>query len=100
MLGIGYYKPLATPWNFTRKAEVNLSPWKYALPCAIVLVSLIISLYILFSPLGLVGGTSMYFVPSLIAVWTSAFLLSWWSVRRWHKRYQSSLAHIGVAKVT
>lgn len=98
MLGIGYYKPLAKPWQFTRKAEVNLSPWKYALPCATVLVSLIVSLYIVFSPLGLVGGTSVYFVPSLITVWTLAALFSWWSVRRWHVRYENSLAHIGVTK--
>jgi len=37
-------------------------------------------------------------VPSLITVWTLAVLFSWWSVRRWHVRYENSLAHIGVTK--
>lgn len=98
MLGIGYYKPLKTPWQFTRKAEVDLNPWKYALPCAIVLVGLIVSLYILFSPLGLVGGTSVFFVPSLVVIWSTVLVLSWWSVRRWQVRYENSLAHIGIPK--
>ena len=55
-------------------------------------------MYILFSPVGLVGGTSVYFVPSLVAVWSTVLVLSWWSVRRWQVRYENSLAHIGIPK--
>merc|ERR1712093_761756 len=64
MLVIGRLYPLQTPWHFTPKAEVNMTPWRYAIPCAIVLVGLIVTLYLMFSPVGFVGGISNLFIPA------------------------------------
>lgn len=95
MLLIGRTRPRETAWHFTRKAEVSLTPWRFALPCAIVLISLISSLYLLFSPIGIVGGLSSYFTPALILIWLLAIALCWLSMKRWKFRYQTSLANIG-----
>ena len=61
MLGIGYWMPLEKPWNFTNKATVDMTPWRYAVPVAITMVSGMIMTYLLFSPIGLVNGISPLF---------------------------------------
>ena len=97
MLAIGYMWPRETEWRFTRKPEVELKPWRYALPCAITLFSMIISLYILFSPIGIVGGFSPWFIPSLAILWGANFVLCWASLKWWESRYEQGLQQIGVA---
>lgn len=97
MLAIGYMWPRETEWRFTRKPEVELKPWRYALPCAITLFSMIISLYILFSPIGIVGGFSSWFIPSLAILWGANFVLCWASLKWWESRYEQGLQQIGVA---
>ena len=97
MLTIGYWRPSETEWRFTRKPEVELKPWRYALPCAITLFSMIISLYILFSPIGIVGGFSPWFVPTLLALWVATFVVCWMSLKWWESRYEQGLQQIGAA---
>lgn len=97
MLTIGYWRPRETEWRFTRKPEVELKPWRYALPCAITLFSMIISLYILFSPIGIVGGFSPWFVPTLLALWVATFVVCWMSLKWWESRYEQGLQQIGAA---
>ena len=36
-------------------AEVDLTPWAYAQPCALTLLSCVVALYVVFSPVGLAG---------------------------------------------
>ena len=44
---------------------MDLAPWHYAIPCAATLLSCVIALYLLFSPLGVVGGFGTAFSAAL-----------------------------------
>ena len=61
MLTIGYLKPVKTQWHYQQSAKVDLTPWRYALPASSTMLTCIIVTYLLFSPLGLVGGFSLAF---------------------------------------
>jgi SSS family solute:Na+ symporter len=47
---------------------VDLTPWRYAIPCAFTLMSCVVALYVLFSPIGLVGGLSAAFWPLMLSL--------------------------------
>ena len=96
MLLIGHFYPRHRAWKFTRKPEVELKPWRYALPSAFILFAMIISLYLIFSEIGFVNGLSSYLLPSLIAVWSVTFVLCFISDRNWKQKYEASLAQIGL----
>ena len=71
MLLIGYFKPIPKPWRYPKNAVVDLAPWRFLFPVSINLFSAVIFLYIIFSPIGLVGGLSNMFwvlVVSLLLV--------------------------------
>jgi len=94
MLVIGRLYPMVTPWQFTLKAEVNMTPWRYAIPSAIILISLIATLYLMFSPIGFVGGLSQSFIPLLITLWASCFIAIGLSLKWWRVRYAKSLKRL------
>ncbi|NDV92596.1 solute:sodium symporter family transporter [Alteromonas sp. 345S023] len=94
MLIIGRIFPMQTPWHFAPKAEVNMTPWRYAIPCAIVLVGLIVTLYLMFSPVGFVGGISNLFIPSLIALWSTCFVAIGFSLKWWRFKYEQGLKRL------
>ncbi len=86
MLAVGYRWPAAQnpdlPVETIAAAPVDMTPWSHAKACAVSLISCVLALYLLFSPVGLVGGLSTLFTISIgmlvainIAVWS-------WSVRR------------------
>ena len=68
MLTIGRWRPRAEPWQYVRRDLVDLTPWRHALPVAATLMSAVVFLYLLFSPIGLVGGMSQWFWPSVGAL--------------------------------
>jgi len=77
MLVIGYFFPVSTPWTYQNNEKVDMQPWRLRVPCATTLISCVIGLYLLFSPLGIVGGLSQLFLPlagGLIAV----NIAVWW----------------------
>jgi len=88
MLVIGHLYPMKKPWHFSPKAEVDMTPWHLAIPCAIVLTGLIISLYLMFSPIGFVGGLSYAFIPSLAGLWGTCFVAIWISLKWWRAKYE------------
>ena len=94
MLTIGKLYPMATPWHFTPKAEVNMTPWRYAIPCAIVLVGLIATLYLMFSPVGFVDGVSSVFIPALIGLWATCFAAIGISLKWWRVKYEQGLKRL------
>ncbi|WP_218396827.1 solute:sodium symporter family transporter [Alteromonas lipotrueae] len=94
MLAIGHFYPMAKPWRFVPKAEVDMTPWRYAIPCAIVLVGLIVTLYLMFSPVGFVGGISNAFIPSLIGLWSTCFVAIGISLKWWRTRYELGLKRL------
>ncbi len=95
MLVIGYLKPMEKPWVFEQRQRVNLVPWAYALPVSITLFSCIVALYVLFSPLGLVGGLGPLFWPALLLIAILNIGGWYFSRKRWSHRYSKYL--LGIA---
>jgi SSS family solute:Na+ symporter len=80
MLAVGMRYPRTEVWTYSTSHQVDLQPWRFAGPCAVTLISSVIALYLLFSPIGLVGGISTLFwfaISALVAVniaaWLSAY---------------------------
>ncbi len=65
MLAVGWIRPRQEEWTFNRRELVDLTPWRFAIPCAVTLLSCVVALYLLFSPVGLVDGLSAAFWPLL-----------------------------------
>jgi solute:Na+ symporter, SSS family len=65
MLLFGWLRPRSEDWNYQPRRLLDLTPWRYAVPCAVTLMSCVVALYLLFSPIGLVGGLSTAFWPLL-----------------------------------
>jgi len=68
MLGIGKLNPRKEAWTYHRKELIDLTPWRFLIPCAVTLSSCVIGLYLLFSPIGLVDGLSAAFWPLISAL--------------------------------
>ncbi len=68
MLAIGVYRPTARDWQYSATSAVSMAPWRLAIPVSVTLLSLVVALYLLFSPIGLVGGLSSAFWPSIGAL--------------------------------
>lgn len=64
MLLIGKIRPLATPWVQQYTGEVNLTPWKFAVPVATVLVILVITIYAAFADFSVLSEKVPETVPS------------------------------------
>jgi solute:Na+ symporter, SSS family len=83
MLCIGLWRPRLGSATSPVKAMVDLTPWAYGKPCAVTLLSCVIALYVIFSPIGLVGGGSAYFETILLTLAAfNAALWLWWHLRR------------------
>ena len=91
MLPIGMRHPRQEEATIRQTAEVDLTPWAYALPCAVTLLSCVVALYVVFSPVGLVGEGSNFFVPVLLGL--LALNVAFWF--GWHRRLTAgSGAHV------
>ena len=95
MLLVGKLYPLEQEWHYERKEKVSLVPWKWAFPSAIVLLSCIVLLYVLFSPIGVVGALSSWFWPVVVAVVAGTAALIHISLKFWHAKYAQSIARLG-----
>lgn len=91
MLAIGYARPLDTPWHYHPHSKVDMTPWAYALPASVFLIVGMVSVYLLFSPLGLVGGTTTTFWILLSGVIALGATFAALSLRRWRRKYGQSL---------
>ncbi|MEM7705933.1 MAG: solute:sodium symporter family transporter [Pseudomonadota bacterium] len=61
MLVAGLLQPTPDTWQYDARDLVDLTPWRFAIPAAGSLFSMVVFLYLLFSPIGLVGGMSGQF---------------------------------------
>ena len=77
MLVIGYFFPVSTPWTYQNIEKVDMQPWRLRVPCATTLISCVIGLYLLFSPVGIVGGLSQLFLP-LVGGLVTVNIAVWW----------------------
>ena len=87
MLIIGKLYPTEGEVIFKSVNSVNLVPWKYAHPVAITLAALIVQLYILFSPIGLVDGFSIYYLPSSLTVLLINLFFCFIVIQKWNKKH-------------
>ncbi len=77
MLAVGALRPMAKDWSYSSSSVVDMSPWRFAVPCSITLMSCVVGLYLLFSEVGLVGGLSDWFWP-LVAILIGLNFMAWW----------------------
>lgn len=93
MLVVGYMKPLATPYSVKYSPKVDMVPWKYALPTAVVLLSLMVFAYIVFSPIGLaypdaIVSNWFWMATALLAGVTAVILMV--AKKKWENKYVRS----------
>lgn len=94
MLIVGRARPLSVPYMFVPDPRVDMTPWRWALPTAIVLMACVVATYVLFSPIGLAGTDRSLMIPALAAVAAGAVLLCGLAMRRWHSRYAHYVAQV------
>ncbi len=83
MLFVGMRYPRGENWTYSSNHKVDMQSWVFAVPCAVSLLSSVIALYLLFSPVGLVGGIGPIFWAAIgalivlnIVAWARAYRLS------------------------
>lgn len=85
MLLIGLYQPRTEDWIFHARDLVDLTPWRFAVPCATTLMSSIVALYLLFSPIGLVNGISSLFWPLIFTLTVINITIWFWVFRSYRQ---------------
>ncbi len=80
MLAFARFRPRTEAWVMKDNHQVDMTPWRFARPVAFTLLSMVVALYVIFSPIGVAGtslGAAFFVALSLIlllnaVVWTSA----------------------------
>ncbi|MFT4629053.1 MAG: SSS family solute:Na+ symporter [Dinoroseobacter sp.] len=90
MLLFGYFMPTKTDWSYSSESKVSLTPWRYALPVSATMLSAIVMLYLLFSPLGLVGGITAMFWWMILLVIVVNTAVCVYTLRRYDQNSQKS----------
>ncbi|WP_226682471.1 solute:sodium symporter family transporter [Sutcliffiella horikoshii] len=94
MLLIGNVKPLKTPYVYKKNAQVELAPWKYSLLTTVILLTLVVMTYVVFSPVGLAYESAIispYFWPLMGGVLLVSIVMSYLSMKVWYKKYENYL---------
>ncbi|MEA3322426.1 MAG: solute:sodium symporter family transporter [Bacillota bacterium] len=94
MLLIGNVKPLKTPYVYKKNAQVELTPWKYSLLTTVILLTLVVMTYVVFSPIGLAYDSAIvspYFWPIMGGVLFLSIIMSYLSMKVWNKKYENYL---------
>lgn len=91
MLIFGVLQPKLGGTHFTHKAKVDLTPWRYGWAASSTMFAGIICLYLLFSPIGLVGGLSAYFWLSVIVVMIFNVFICTWTLQIYDRKLASPL---------
>ncbi len=77
MLIAGRIAPRAEAWTLADTHRVDMTPWRHARPVAFTLLSMVVALYVLFSPLGLADGeTGLGFFTAMAAI-VAANIAAW-----------------------
>jgi len=84
MFACGVLLPRPVAWSFTRSQAVDLTPWRFARPLAVTLLSCVIAVYCVFSPLGLAlpSGPGAALGAILAALVLGNLALWLWASRR------------------
>ena len=87
MLMFGVIQPKRDGRHFTHQPKVDLTPWRYGWAASSSMFAGIIGLYLLFSPIGLVGGISATFWLCLGLVLLFNLAICVWSIKRYDAKY-------------
>ena len=68
MLLAGRLAPRDTAYQYSPQSKVDMTPWRFAVPVSVSLMSAVVALYLLFSPVGLVDGGNGWFWPLIAAL--------------------------------
>ena len=90
LLATGYFAPRAEAWRYSTTHLVPMQPWRFRIPCAATLLSCVVALYLLFSPIGLVGGLSDSFWPLIVLLVVGNSGLWAWYALGGHERFAIS----------
>lgn len=93
MLTVGHFRPAAKKdlaAALGNNPAVDMAPWRYAQTCAFTLLSCVVFLYLLFSPVGVAGETGVLFT-SLSCLLIFANLGAWYKTRT-HRRVQPTIS--------
>ncbi|MFN2099899.1 solute:sodium symporter family transporter [Altererythrobacter sp. MF3-039] len=83
MLAAGYWRPRAEAYQAKVTPQVDMTPWRFARPVAFTLLSCVVALYIVFSPIGLASGEPLEMTFGiLMALLVAANLMAWWMAGR------------------
>lgn len=83
MLATGYLRPQPVDWTYRLDSLVDMTPWRFAIPCASTLFSSVVGTYLLFSKVGLVDGVTRLFWLLAIALTVINGTLWYWFI--YHK---------------
>ena len=78
-------------WHYPDRSVVDMTPWRFAKPTAIVLFAAIVLSYLLFSPIGLVGGLTSAFWWWFVLVASVAAAACLWTDRSWRQVHHTTL---------
>ncbi|WP_371017634.1 solute:sodium symporter family transporter [Pseudalkalibacillus sp. JSM 102089] len=90
MMVVGRISPLPEAYEFRANPKVDMVPWKFTIPVSVVLISLVVMVYILFSPIGLAyagGMVSAWFWPSILGAAVVGTLCYLFALKSWNKKY-------------
>lgn len=82
MLIIGKIKPRETPYVLKNKNVVELTPWEYRYEASIITISMMFSVYIIFSKLGLAGGDMTAMGQRLMMLWVPTLALAYYANKK------------------
>ena len=90
MLVIGRFMPRPEAWRYTPVDVVDMTPWRFAVPTAILLAAGIVLTYLLFSPMGLAGDMGGQFWGWVVLTLLVTAGACWWGERRWQRKYAAT----------
>ncbi len=82
MLAVGALRPREILWTPVARQQVDMQPWRFARPVAVSLLSGVVFLYTLFSPIGIANGgvTSGFYI--ILVLLGGVNLLAWTRLSR------------------
>lgn len=85
MLIIGKVKPRKTPYILINKNVVEITPWEHQYEFGIIIISIMLSFYVIFSKYGIVSLNFQLLIKSLGILWTIT-LLTVISIRKYKNK--------------
>ena len=89
MLLYGKLYPRQSSLLFNSNPKVDLTPWRYSWAVSATLFSCIVALYLLFSPVGLVGGFRGVFWVLLLVLFILNLCFCVWSLNAFESKGNS-----------